>query len=388
MPFGGLAPFPLRLGASSDTSIAPEHWLRLCDDVIAQRHPIAVLHIVEGATAGACTVTGLCRGGTDVSAITATLTTPIAFNWRVTVTLGDGYTDSTTGEIVRWRIVNADAKQVGISTIDTVTIPNLPNTIYVSYIAAPRTGARQHTLIIFGETEQRWAGDYGAEPTKRACKGAGDVPYAAIWLQEMQAIRGDAFSTASGSYTQMENIACARVFAYLQNIAERHAANQLPMQADQSLGRWATIMDIGTTDDRDWQVRRKCAAKYALTTTGATQDALDAAGALLFGPNFHSIAWTPGTIDTPPPNTFWPAGDAGPGAYDLGGGPWSSSRCHFTVELTAANQAEAVRLLGLAHRDFDELILSALPPVVTWSFRFNPDNGFILDASRLNQEAL
>jgi coproporphyrinogen III oxidase len=56
--------------------------------------------------------------------------------------------------------------------------------------------------------------------------------------------------------------------------------------------------------------------------------------------------------------------------------------------LTAANQAEAVRLLGLAHRDFDELILSALPPVVTWAYRFNPDNGFILDTSRLNQEAL
>ena len=393
MPFGGMSPMPLRLGAQSDTSISPENWLRLCDDVAAQHHPLAVLYIAEGAGAGACAVTGISMGGTDVagSGITATLANTSGTNWQITISVGPGYIDPETLELHRWSVSFADPRPVGGVFISLAGI-STNNDVLVTYDNA-RTTPLRHVVTIYGTTEQRWSGDYGAEPSKSRAGNAADVPYAWVWLQELQVTRGDAFSVASGSFTQMENVALARGFAYLQDIAERHASNQLPTQADQSLGRWATIMNVGTTDDRDWQVRRKCAAKYALTTTGATAASLNAAATLLFGGNFYGINWTLGTVDYPPEATFWPPGftgdpSPGPGALDIGNGVWTSSRFHFTVELTAANEVEATRLIGIAHRDFDEMLQASLPPVVTWDYRFNPTNGFILDTSRMDREAL
>lgn len=385
MQFGGLAPLPGRLGPSSDESISPENWLRICDDVVMQRQPLAVLLIAEGAGVGACTVTGVSMGGMDVSGITATLYESSPGEWTTLINLGEGYTSPLDGSVVKWSPRYTHAKVVGSTMAITETTAGQYVTLSYSDL---RSWPFSYTVVIYGWTAQKWAGDYGAEPTKKAAKKENDAPYAWVWLQEMQVVRGDAFSTASDSPTQWENIAIARIYAYLQSIAERHAACQLPMQADQNLGRWATIMNIGTTDDRDWQVRRKCAAKFALTTTGASETSMNAAASLLFGSNFTSITWGEGTIDAPPPNTFWPGGTAGPGDYDLGGGPWLSSRYSFVVALNTANDAETVRVRNLALRDFDEMLRAALPPVTTWAYQFNSGSGFTLDFSRMDYEAL
>jgi hypothetical protein len=392
MPFGGLSPFPLRLGAQSNTSISPENWLRLCDDVVQQRHPLAVLLITEPVeNYGPCTVTGLFMGGTDPSAITAQLDEMATDNsYLITVNMGAGYVDSTSGKFRPWAVKFASAKQVGHLISEDVDVYDNSD-IEFSYVDV-RTGARTHTLVVWGETEPRFSGDYGAEPTKEAAKEAGAVPYAWVWLQEMQAIRGDAFSTTPGSYTQMENIAAARMFAYVQNLAERNAASQIPMQADQAIGRWASLLNIGTTDDRDWQVRRKCAAKFTLTTTGASEQSLEAAASLLFGSNFSEIAWDLGSIDSPPPNTLWP-GDLehiGPAVLDIGiGYAWTSSRYHFDVRLTSTNDTEMARLVGIGRRDFDEILIDVMPPVVTWSYQFNhTDDGFALSVDKLDRDTL
>lgn len=398
MPFGGLSPLPLRLGASSDVSISPENWLRLCDDVVATRSPLAVLYIQEPAGVyGACTVSGLSRAGTDPRFIPAT-SSLVSYGGghtfrQIEIDLGEGYTDSTFGDLRKWKPRSAI---VGCST--TVSVCRLSisgNKVYLRFATMP-VAQQSYYAVIYGETEQRWSGDYGASPYKKAAKYAGATPYAAIWLTEMMKARGDAFSTATGSYTQMENIALARSFAYLQNISERHAACQLPMQADQIIGRWARVLDIGTNDDRDWQVRNKCAAKYSLTLGGVSNESLDQSATLLFGSNFTGVTWggpsesstdyNPGGL---PNGTFWPVFEMdGPGSLNIDDAAWSSPIYHFVVDLTAANTTEAARLYAIATRDFDEILRPSLPPVVTWDYRFNHDSGFNLGVDHLNRDAL
>lgn len=390
MPFGGTAPFPLRLGAQSDTSISPENWLRLCDDVVQQNHPLAVLIITEPAeTYGPCTVTGLFRGGTDPGAtITAQLDEMATANsYLLTVSMGSSYIDSTSGEVKPWAIKIANARQIGSTTVDDPYIYDTD--IEISYVAV-RTGARQHTLVVYGETEPRYSGDYGAEPSKSSAGAAADIPYAWIWLQEAQAIRGDAFSTAPGSYTQLENIAIARMLAYAQNLADRLAASQLPMQADQAIEQWASLMNVGTTDDRDWQARRKCAAKFALVTVGANEQSLNAAAALVFGANLIGLTWNEGTIDSPPENTFWPGGTSGPAGLDIGVGyAWTSPRLRFVIALSSANETETTRLLSVNRREFDEMLFDVMPPVTTWVYKINPmGDGFALSVDRMDRDEL
>jgi hypothetical protein len=390
MPFGALAPFPLRLGAQSNTSISPENWLRLCDDVVQQNHPLAVLLITEPAeTSGPCTVTGLFLGGTDPGAtITAQLDEMATDNsYLITVSMGSSYIDSTSGERKSWALKMANARHVGATTVDDVYIYDTD--IEISYTVV-RSGARQHTLVVYGETAPKYSGDYGAEPTKSSAGAAADIPYAWIWLQEAQAIRGDAFSTAPGSYTQIENIAIARMFAYTQNLADRLAASQLPMQADQAIDYWASLMNVGTTDDRDWQARRKCAAKFALVTVGANTQSLNAAASLVFGSNFVRIDWNEGTLDSPPPNTFWPGGTSGPAGLNIGDGyAWTSTRHRFSIILTSLNNAETTRLMSVNRREFDEMLIDVMPPVNVWDYKINQNgDGFELSVDRMGFDEL
>lgn len=388
MPFGGLAPFPLRLGASSDVSISPENWLRLCSDAMAMfALPLAVLRIEEpDGVYGDCLVTGLSRAGTDPSFITVTVT-KVGTLRRVIINVGAGYTDSTFSEERKWK-----AKQAVIRCLTSVKSfsPTISgNRILLQFGGLPET-KQSYCAIIYGDVEQNQEGDYGAWQYKNAAKYAGDTPYASIWLSEFEKSRGDAFSTRAGSFTQMENIAQARSFGYLQSISERHAACQIPMQSDQNLGRHASVMDIGSADGKDWQVRNKCAAMYMLAASGTTEETLSSSAELIFGNNFHSMVWG-GSDDEESPalNTFWSAnGHDGPGALNIDDATWSSPAFHLTINLIVANDVEMTRVSSLAKGDFDELLRKTLPPVITWDYVFNRDTGFNLGVDRMDKTAL
>jgi hypothetical protein len=276
-----------------------------------------------------------------------------------------------------------------VSGADLVNTSSAHYTIRVEYLTASRTGPLTHLVVVHGITEPRYAGDYGASADKIASSFEGESPYAWQWLQEMRQVRGDAFSTAPGSFTEMENIALARHFGMVQRLAERHAASQTPEGSDQTLGRWAKILDIGTTTNRDWELRSVAAAKFALTIGGPTAAALTAAAQQVFRHNFVTIHRFLGDFDAPPEPTFWPAGVVGPGVLDIGNGVWSSVRYYYLIELTATSDIERARVYGVAKNTFDDLLRSSLPPVCTWGYTFKaPGAGIVPGGFQLGRDSL
>jgi hypothetical protein len=388
---------PLRLGREF---ALPEQWLRLAADAASAEAPLAVL-LVQELAFGACSVAGIHRGqgefGPITAGISATWSNPVGSNNYVDIAFSFHYLDEN-GESRSWRpmgatsqVASASTGGVALSSVATlIPLSTYHHTIRVEYAESLRPGPLLHLVIVHGLTEPRFAGDYGASVDKSISSFEGETPYAWQWLQEMRQVRGDAFSTAPGSFTEMENVALARHFGMVQRLAERHAANQLPESADQSLGRWAKILNIGTSHNRDFELRDIAAAKLALTIAGPTAAGITAAAERVFRHNFVQVHRFEGTIDWPPYPTFWPAGlFIGPGALDIGAGVWSSIRYHYLIELTAASDSERVRILGLVKQTFDDILISALTPVCTWSYSFStPGGGFILGTSELGRDAL
>lgn len=393
MGFGGLAPLPMRLGDGGEESVSPEQWLRVASDVKASFGALLVLLIQEPAQGvgndGPCTVSGFGMGGSDLTGITVTRTTSGAVN-IIDIDIGAGYTDPTLDVVRHWAIKAGHAKMVGYYAaghLDSL-LHNSGNLASVAYFPdAGTTGL--HTVVLWGMTEKDELADYGAEPDKAASAYEGDVPYAHIWLTELRNVRGSAYSTIEGSFPEMENRAKARFFAFLQRCAERHVWAQLPACADENIGRWSRIMDVGTTNDLGWQARRKCAARFALIAGGPTEASMTEALQLILGPSFVALHTFHGTFDAPPDPTYWPGVNDGPGSMDLDGtGAWSSQRHHFVVQLTAPNDTQKARVLNTAHRDADELFFAALVPVSTWDYAFNEPGQFILGVSQLGRDSL
>jgi len=394
MPLGGIGGVcPLRLGREFAN---PEQWLRLAVDAAYAATPLAVLLVIE-QVGGACTVYGLQRGQSGyaqiTAGITATWTNPGGGNNRVDIVFPFSYIDAESGESRSWRPMGATSQVAGSSLVvsgaDLVNTSSAHYTIRVEYLTASRSGPLTHLVVVHGITEPRYAGDYGASADKISSSFEGESPYAWQWLQEMRQVRGDAFSTAPGSFTEMENIALARHFGMVQRLAERHAASQTPEGSDQTLGRWAKILDIGTTTNRDWELRSVAAAKFALTIGGPTAAALTAAAQQVFRHNFVTIHRFLGDFDTPPEPTFWPAGVVGPGVLDIGNGVWSSVRYYYLIELTATSDIERARVYGVAKNTFDDLLRSSLPPVCTWGYTFKaPGTGIVPGGFQLGRDSL
>jgi hypothetical protein len=365
----------------------------MCDDIAGQLQPLVVMLITEPAAGaindGPCAVVGRSMGGTDLSGITCERVTASPTVNRIDVNIGEFYTDPTTDERRRWSVMCGHAKMVGYDAAGyrDQFILNSTTDINISYFSSGSTTG-VHTLILWGLADRGEAGDYGAEPTKAQAAYEGQVPYAYIWLTECRGMRGSAYVSSPGSFVEMENIARARLFGLVQRASERHAWAQLPSGADQTIGRWAKILDVGTTGDKDWQARRKCAARFALIVGGPSEQAINDAMAAIFGPSFVAVHRFPGTFVTPPDPTYWPGVNPGPGVLDIGGGAWTSQRYHFVVELTAPNEAARVRLLGVARRDADELFSSSLVPVCTWGYSFGVPGAFVLGTSELGRDSL
>lgn len=397
---GGLCPFPLRLGPAF---VSPSEWLRLGADISTASTPLAILLIQEIA-GGTCSVSGLSRGNsmmTDLPAeITATWSAPAGPDNYVDITFPFGYNELETGAARSWRPMGVTsqvaANYLVVSGADLVDLSDDHYTIRVQYLESSRLGPLLHVVVVHGLTEPRFAGDYGATADKRISASEGERPYSWQWLLEMRQVRGDAFSIAPGSFTEMENIALARHFGMIQRCAERHASSQAPEKSDQALGRWAKILNIGGNNNRDWELRDAAAAKFAITIAGPTVAGLTSAAETIFRHNFVQIVRNNGSLASDSEPTYWPAGDVGPGALDIGGGVWTTHRYHYTIQLTAGTDTERIRLLGVAKNTFDDLLLSALPPICTWSYTFSspgtgptdPHESFILGTSELGRNGI
>jgi len=231
-------------------------------------------------------------------------------------------------------------------------------------------------------------GDYGGAPDKRDSETEGSTPYAWLWYQELQALRGSAYSTAAGALVNVENLALGRLFGWVwSRLPEALWCNSTPLRSDARLGYWASVLGIRQRDgEQPYETRRKCAAKYRLTT-GPTEANVDAAIEELMGSRFVSTIKSVGAdLATPPAITYWPTINPGPAAYDLGAGCWASERAHLGVLLVKPEDAELSTFLQLANVDLFDLLDGLLPCWAT--FDWATSDGFLLDISQLDFDGI
>jgi len=231
-------------------------------------------------------------------------------------------------------------------------------------------------------------GDYGGALDKEDSRTEGSSSYAWGVYRELRAMRGSAYSQTRTSLVHVENLAIARFFCGILRAAERLKCNALPGRASDSLDDWATVLAIPKLGgEEDWELRTRCAARYKIIGT-PTRAAVETAVRELLGSAFSSIVYTEGTLLSAPPDmTYWPAGEAGPAEYDLGGGTWMSRRAHVLVYVERDNSLTTDAFDYLVQFQLMDLLRVILPAHATYDWALE-GTGFYLDVSRLDYDAL
>jgi hypothetical protein len=374
VPLGGFAPLPLRLGGSPEEGVTAEQWNRLSLDVAAAADSTPLL---VATVAGTVVLSALGRGGCATAQLTAVATSAIAR----TITLPLAYLDSESG-LYRAQVVSyAVAHECGVGpAIATVT----GNVVEVVTMSATSTVV----VVVYGTAGKSWAGEYGADPGKFDSWTEGEMPYAWQWYQEIVGAMGSAYDNSETSYVTFERRAQARMFAYVQRLAELCAAQQLPGQSDTILGRWATIMGL-PTGEPDWKVRLKAAARFALIS-GTRDEQLTVAIRQVMGASFAGFVRYPGTLDDPPFPTYWPEINPGPPELDISDGTWLTHRCHLVISLIDSPGFLVSERAGQITRDLADILDGALPATTTWNWGVGADvdTGFIAGVSRAGIDSL
>jgi hypothetical protein len=389
MPFGGFAPFPIRLGGTPEEGWAAVQHARASADLLAafRTMPFAVLRYTKsGATVTILSYVG--RNGAGLQhapSVTVNGTGDLTFTWPTFYL--DPYENSVT---VNFRAGRAHGCT---STFACPTVTLTANTARVVVRNAAGT-ATDHTatLKVWGETgiESRAIGDYGGSPDKRDSKTEAFVPYAAAWYQQLQEGRGSAYTQKFGTLVHCENLAIARMFsAVFSRLPEKVRANAIPAKADEKLDYWVEVLGIPTrSDDPKWLVRQRCAAHFK-SVKGPTLANVRECLQDLLGELLIDILTFEGTdLANPPEPTYWPGENPGPSAYSLGGGTWYSKRCHILIQLRQPSSIEIGTFLQLVNVDMFQLLDRMLPAWVTFGWvTFSTDGdltGFLLDISQLD----
>ena len=387
MSTGGLAPLPMRLGGTPQDGLSPGAHARLSLDVAAMSMTaaLAIVEVQILADQSAVIVSCRSRGGSEMLAHSPAY---VAFGLdMVAFTLRSSYTPPGSKTARGWAVTSGDGAILGRESNG-----------YVEFDAASRQVRFWVTnqtvypftvwIAVWGDTEPVDAHQYGADENKRESKTEGAMPYAAIELRGIQSGLGSAYTKRTSSLVTLENIVLARMLSVVSRCAERHAANQLPSTAGQALGRWAKIMAVPLGDGEDWKVRQRCNRKMRFTASGGTDLFLVPELRKMFGEAFVQINRFPGTIDSSPYPTFWPAGDPGPAAWDLGDGVWSSKRCHLQVQLSRSSRLSDDEVVLIARTEMADMFSWALDSFVTWDWTLQAPGGFVLGQSILGRDSL
>jgi hypothetical protein len=374
MALGGLAPLPLRLGGSAEEGIKPDQWNRAALDVscASDGTPLAVA-VADGATVTGCRA----RGGASTLQVAVSVVTA---NIR-RFTLPASFLVEESGLYKSQQVTFAIAHECGVGAASVAVTGNVVDVTTAS-------GSSIVAVVVYGTTGKNWAGEYGGDPDKMASWTEGDVPYAWQWYQEIIGAMGSAYDNSPGSFVTMERRAQARMFAYVQRMAELISCQQNPAQADALLGRWATIMSL-PVGQADWQIRRKAAARFALFS-GALGSQLEAAVRTLLGDAFVGFVRYPGTLDAPPDPTYWPEGNPGLPHLDIGGGTWTTRRSVLVVDVADTPGFLIAERADQITRDLAEVLDGALPAVVSWEWSVGATagGGFEVDVSEIGVDAL
>jgi len=390
MPFGALAPLPIRLGGSPTEGWAARQHARAAAELVMlwRTLPLALVTF-ERSTAypdGAVVRYNGRNGVGPLHAPTLTQTdSPDGFLWELE--WARSYEDAF-GVQQRWTLRHANTTGHFLlpgfaNTFDSQVVPG--TTGKVSFKLGTNATPWRATCVVYGSWgDDRQIGTYGGEPDKRDNTTEADEPYAAQWLREIQAMRGSAYTKDRGSLVDVENVALARHFAAVwSRTPEKFRANATPRRADERLEYWRKVLGVARrATDPDWKLRQNCSAHYQ-AAQGPRLDVIESSLRTLLGEAFVALHTQTGNdLDAPPTLTFWPIINPGPAAYDIGGGCWSSERSHLTVEVRQPSGMSNSDFSNLLNVQMFQLLDGLLPAWAT--FDWTTGDGFLLDISQLD----
>jgi hypothetical protein len=231
-------------------------------------------------------------------------------------------------------------------------------------------------------------GTYGGDPDKEDSATEADVPYAAIIYQDLQGMRGSAYTTRPGTLVHAENLALARFWGYFAyRLPEKVRANAVPSRSDEGLGYWVNVLGVQTRpDDERWLLRQRASVAYRVST-GPTYDTVQQALRDLLGEHYVAIHVQDNLPLTTPPNpTCWPGVNTGSPSYDIGGGAWYSRRSHLVVQTQKLPGQSDEDFLRLVNVDMFTMLDRLLPAHMTFSW--TTSTSFLLDISHLDFDGL
>lgn len=389
MPFGGLAPLPFRLGASTDGGITAAEHARACADLcaVSRVSPVARLRVRVVAGPSSSSVYVLSYEGANGSGLRFA---PLV-EWD-----GTGPVYVRIASYVNALGIKVDlASKVAARWIATVTRCDNGDRCALEFVADGYTVAwfitggigitTEYDIKIWGRRPVA-IGDYGGHIEKRDSKTEGASTYAWQWYQYLKKADGSAYSQSDTSVRSWELRAEARVLGLSQRISEMLAASATPGGSDLLLERWARQQQIQIAGVARWVVRAQCELKFA-DRNPPTNEYIEAGLRSILGSVFNSIVTDLGTFDTPPAATYAPGYVHGSALYDLGPGVWSSSRAHITIVVNRGTMTDA-ELADLMSREAAQWLDVTLPATKTWSWSASAPGGFLLGTSKLGIDSL
>lgn len=387
-------PCPIRLGGdltAADTS-------RIAADLVAayRTAPLGILVITAGVPTayygrngnGVATFDG---GSTWM--LGNTLACSLSTGGPYSIQVGTSWVDEI-GVATLVNIVSVDVTPIGASTAVTA-IATDRNLITLT---GP-TASDSYVLVIHTDDTARTIDQYGGSLNKHDSVTEAESPYAWGWLLEMRQIRGSAY--ANDGLVDVENKAWARMFGFLQRVAEQESAASDPANTSGGrLNRWAQWLGLAIlSTDSEETIRNKCAAFKALKLGAADANLVSIISRIL-GPAYVSLYRDVGTFTAPPVPTYWsesaiPAGvntafNLGPGGGTIANDEpvWLSKRFEPTVIVTVPSGQVEQDVANLCDVDLARALNNLLPSVARFNWgrldSYGGDEGFILDQSLLD----
>lgn len=380
MPFGGLAPLPLRLGPGGITA---EQHARLCADLTAVDRTLPCLSLTvwlngAGPTVGFARYVG--RNGSGPKSA------PL-YSWSGTVlTIDLGAATNAAGFAVD--VLAKTGTDFVVTVSDTAGLALVPAIVGGGAVISipcvcPGTASVQVQVYAAAATA---IGDYGGHLAKRNSTSEGTSTYAFGWYQMLKTAQGTAYSISDTSVRSWGLKAEARAIGTSQRIAEMLSASTTPHGSDLKLGQWAQIQGIQTANLAKWELREQCEFRYS-DRLPATADSVDANLAAILGVTFASTTTNLGSLASPPSPSYWPGLLDGDALYDLSGeGVYSSPRGLLTV---VVNQGAYTgdELSDLMTRDVATWLDNNLPATDDWQWSVST-GGFVLGTSKLGLNSL
>lgn len=381
--FGGFEPFPKRFGGAWT---AQQHARMAADLVAAYRTlPFAIVGVrFDASSATIIYYQGRNGGGTlyqptlSYSSGVVTLTWPSTYN-------------TVRNRDVPIRIYGAQGSANGSAANSCKITGTSPNSVTMQMVDAANANTTGICFVRVRSDEPRVEiGHYGSSTQKRNDPFFGDVPAAYVWYQAIRDQRGTAYSTKEAHIQYAEDIATARVFAGIEQAAERMRRNSFPGTADERLGYWINV--FGTTprvDESEESVRRRLAIRYRgfLANSGSY---IDNAIEETLGDGLVAIYRPRGAdFDNPPYGSWHPAYTPGEQSINIFDtpeeGPKVSPVGSILIRLDLGYYGTVDNLLAVARVDLAELLGVLLPAHMTWRFGLNdPEEGFRLDIDSLD----